>query len=139
MRRRAGERGFSLMLVVFVILILGIAVGALESLLTTRANLFVRQARGADLRALGDGAMSATLVHLAANHHFRALPAARLGDGWIESQITHHIPHGVHVLATSSANGWEQTIDADVDLTGAPTILTWSRSAPRRASAFRGH
>ena len=134
--RRRGEHGFSLMLVLFVIVIIGMAIGALSGLLNNRAMAFQQQARRAALRSLGDGAMAATLAHLADRPGYRGLPEQQLGAGRIASEVTPRPGHAVHVVATAQARGWVELTVADVDMTtGHPLITSWQRTPPHRDGA----
>jgi hypothetical protein len=134
--RRRAERGFSLMLVIFMILILGLAIGLLHGLLSSRVGAYRQQSRRATLRALGDGAMAATLAHLSAQPFYRGLPEERLGEGKISTDVSPRPHHTVHVSTTARIPGWIQHIEADVDLAaGQPVVTTWLRTPPRRDGA----
>jgi hypothetical protein len=134
--RRRDELGFSLMLVIFVIVLLGFAVGTLHQLLSNRQGAFRQQSRQARLRALGDAAVDETLAHLSLNARYRGLPDRQFGGGRISSDVTPDRPNVVRVVATARIPGWVEVVKAEVDVaTNRPRVTNWERTPPRRDGA----
>ncbi|HEY0781962.1 MAG TPA: hypothetical protein VGE98_05890, partial [Thermoanaerobaculia bacterium] len=126
--RRRGERGYALLLALFVIFLLSLALALVGLSLELRLRLLQKEARDLTLEVLTDAALAEALARLSQDPTFSGANAHAYGGGTLSSQVR---PAGVNVytvLAVAGYAGRVRAIQATVQSFGGRTaVVNWVR------------
>jgi Tfp pilus assembly protein PilX len=125
---RREERGYALLMALFVLFIVAIALELVASSLVLRLRAARGEAQGAALAALSDAALAETLAHLAADPSYRGVPAHPFAGGTVASRVEFLGIGRFEVRAAAGLAGRLRVVRAEVARgDGSAWVVSWAR------------
>jgi hypothetical protein len=122
------ERGFALLVGIFVVALVGVSVLLVLQYLQVRVDELRLEERTVTLTALTDAALAETLARLDTDPAFPGLGRRAFGRGAIASRVVATSGNGRRVAAEARFGRWRGLLEATVELgPSGPRVASWER------------